>query len=182
MLVLNSNEDNISCNITAQPTKLPSLITLMSKAHGSIGFGCTLQRTAMHSITDIYAFLGPENSREPLHPDTDIMVALLLYGDDFHKLIEEYTEKFGVDMSGYLWYFHSWEEGLNIPGALLFKPPSSRVQRIPVTPAMLLDFAQSGKWTLIYPAHTLPAHRWDRAINWLFIVLLIVIGVWTCRN
>ena len=43
-------------------------------------------------------------------------------------------------MVDYLWYFHSDEEGQNI-GGLIVKPPNLKVKRIPVTPKLLLDFA-----------------------------------------
>ena len=75
-------------------------------------------------------------------------------------------------MSGYLWYFHAAEEiGFGI-GAIFFDPPNYRVKRMPVTPAMLTEFANKGKWDIVYPDHTLPKYRYDLLINTVFIWVL----------
>lgn len=88
-------------------------------------------------------------------------------------LLHAYRRQFGVDMSSYLWYFHTGEEGINL-GALFFSPPYSQVQEIPITLGMLRQFAESRRWTIEYPAHTLLKHRYDIWINWFLLLLLIV--------
>lgn len=102
--------------------------------------------------------------------DTDIFGELGCVGDDFHELISEFAEKFEVDISTYLWYFHADEEGQNF-GALFFKPPYCRVKRIPVTPSVLLQAANSGKWMIVYPEHKLPKYRYDIFFTYLILIL-----------
>jgi hypothetical protein len=68
--------------------------------------------------------------------------------------------------------------GTSIGGAF-FRPPYERVTRIPVTPAMLLLFANSGVWEIGYPAHTLPKKRWDIIINWIAIIAFVIIAIAT---
>lgn len=108
----------------------------------------------------------------------DIFEDLGCVGDDFHELIEDYAKEFKVDMSNYLWYFHGDEEGsLNSIGGWFFKRPFERVKRIPVTPNMLLEFAEAKKWNIQYPYHNIPKVRVDIIINYalagLFLFLLI---------
>ncbi|QHJ06953.1 DUF1493 family protein [Hymenobacter busanensis] len=103
---------------------------------------------------------------DTVEPTSDILADVGVAGDDFHELMEKYAEAFSVDMSGYLWYFHTDEEGggLDIGGSIL-QPPYERVKRIPVTPAMLADFANKGAWDLDYPPHRVPKWRYDILIN-----------------
>jgi hypothetical protein len=108
-------------------------------------------------------------------PDSDIFWELGVTGDEFDILICKYSEKYGVDLNDYLWYFHHDEEGLNLPGALFFKPPNGRVKRIPVTPNMLADFANQKKWGVEYPKHYIPEKRYDLVINNVFYSMLLII-------
>ena len=80
-------------------------------------------------------------------------------------------------MKSYLWYFHTNEEGQNLGGSL-FKAPNERVERIPVTPKMLYEFAKSNKWDINYPEHTLPKRRYDLYFNTTIGVILIIILIW----
>lgn len=111
--------------------------------------------------------------------DTDINGELRIEGDDFDELMKSYSEQFKVDMSDYWWYFHHEEEGFQISlGRLLFKPPNLRVERIPVTPTMLADFANKGKWDINYPAHKIPAIRFDMILDWIFTGIFLVSLIW----
>jgi hypothetical protein len=85
-------------------------------------------------------------------------------------MIEKYAKKYNVDMSAYLWYFHTDEEGFNSIGGQFFKPPYERVTRIPVTPQMLADFIVTKKWKVDYPAHEIPKHRTDLIINKIILI------------
>lgn len=122
-----------------------------------------------YSEENIISFLTDLVGREKITALTDIFSDLGVVGDDFHEMIEEYSKKFSVDMTSYLWYFHSDEEGQNF-GACFFKTPNERVKRIPVTPKMLVDFANKGKWTIDYPEHTLPKRRYDLIINTVLVI------------
>ena len=105
----------------------------------------------------------------------DICKDLGCGGDDFQELIEEYARKFKVDRSAYLWYLHAGEEGRwNSIGSLFFKPPYKKVEHIPVTPQLLLEFANAGKWGMNYPEHRLSKRRYDMLMNQLVVGLLII--------
>lgn len=103
--------------------------------------------------------------------DIDIFQDLGCVGDDFHELIEIYAQQFEVNMSSYLWYFHTDEEGCNL-GAFFFKPPHQRVKRIAVTPAMLHQFAEKREWGVVYPEHSIPKRRIDMYLSWLLYLLI----------
>jgi hypothetical protein len=128
----------------------------------------------MYSQEQIFEFIKARSGIDLLSIDDDLLNDLGISGDDFHELIAEYQKEFNVDMAGYLWYFHSDEEGNNIGGAF-FSPPYERVNHIPVTPSKLLEFANKGHWDIKYPEHTLPKYRLDIIIN---IVLIIVFLSW----
>ena len=108
-----------------------------------------------YSKENIVSFLTDLIGVDKITLQSDIFFDLGVVGDDFHEMIEKYQKTFNVDITNYLWYFHADEEGQSIGGGF-FKAPYERVKRIPVTPKMLLDFANNGKWTIEYPVHTLP--------------------------
>jgi hypothetical protein len=122
---------------------------------------------------EIIEFLKDFTGLDEINPDSDIF-NLGIVGDDFHEMIGKYAEEYEVDMSEYLWYFHADEEGQNF-GALFFKPPYSRVERIPITPRLLSDFAKTKKWTIKYPEHKLPNKRFDIIINIILVIAFIVL-------
>lgn len=132
----------------------------------------------MVSEKEIIKFINARTGDNPLG-DTDINGELRIEGDDFDELMKSYSEQFKVDMSDYWWYFHHEEEGFQISlGRLLFKPPNLRVERIPVTPTMLADFANKGKWDINYPAHKIPAIRFDMILDWIFTGIFLVSLIW----
>ena len=129
----------------------------------------------MFTYDDVYVFLVQQLGvkRETLTPETSLFDDLGVDGDDFFELADAFAHRFNVDMSGYRWFFHHGEEGFNIDW-ILFKPPNRRVRRIRVTPKLLLESANAGKWALEYPAHKLSPIRWDRMLS-LGVVCLIVL-------
>jgi hypothetical protein len=83
-------------------------------------------------------------------------------------------------MNSYRWYFHAKEEGgWNSLGALFFKPPYKRVTHIPVTPKLLQDAANKGRWDLQYPPHTIPKRRWDLIINGILFLAVLLWALYT---
>ena len=130
----------------------------------------------MYSFDDVSAFLVKRLRVDPseLTPFTSLRKDLGVEGDDFFELEEAFAEKFRVDMSGYRWYFHHGEEGtwLSI-GRLFFPAPYDRVVEIPVTPQLLLDSANAGKWIVQYPDHELPRRRYDSLIDQFVYLTLI---------
>jgi hypothetical protein len=127
------------------------------------------------TIEEIIALVSKKSgaSVDEIKPDSDIFHDIGLVGDDFHELIEEYAKKYSVNMESYLWYFHADEEGRSFGGEF-FAPPYRLVKRIPVTPIMLVEFANKGKWDISYPEHTLPKRRNDLLINRIMLYLFIV--------
>lgn len=126
----------------------------------------------MISEQTIIAYITDFAGRDKIHSDTDLFGEANIRGDDFHDLLEKYSVQFHVDMSAYLWYFHADEEGQNF-GSNFFKPPYKLHKRIPVTPKMLTEFANSGYWFIPYPEHVLPKRRYDLFLNLMLLLLLI---------
>ena len=130
----------------------------------------------MNKITEeeIIQFLKEETYEEVITSETDIFNECGVSGDDCDELLEAYQKKFDVNMTGYLWYFHCDEEGMGNIGGTFFQPPNERVERIPVTPKMLSEFANSKIWKIDYPEHNLPKKRYDLLINQtIFFIILI---------
>ena len=111
----------------------------------------------------------------PLAATTDLHADLGVDGDDMCELISEYSRRFAVNIAGYRWYFHCGEEGLPLLGWLFFPPPYRRVERIPITPAMLHQYAIEHRWSLDYPPHTLPKRRYD---VWVDLALFALVLGW----
>lgn len=141
----------------------------------------------MVTLNEITALIKDKTGvdEDEVQEQTDILTDLGVVGDDFHELIDEYARKYQVDMTVYLWYFHADEEGQNI-GGIFFRPPYERVQRIPVTPIMLKEFANKGKWEIDYPNHQLPKKRYDLLFNQILSLIVfssIILGIiWRLIN
>lgn len=134
----------------------------------------TIRFMSNYNIEEIYGLIQEFNTTgEELTPETDIFRDLNIYGDDFHELMDSYSAKFNVKMDNYLWYFHTDEEGSGGLGGLFFKSPYDRVNRIPVTPEILSNFAKCGVWMMNYPEHEIPKHRHDLMINKIVLMLIL---------
>lgn len=117
--------------------------------------------TASSRVDEIHALLRLHaGAPEVLTEDTELHADLGLISLDLHEFLEEFAERFQVDMSGFLWYFHSEEDGLN-PFRWIFPAPQDRVTRIPLRLALFYRAAEIGKWPVEYPEHSLPVRRWD---------------------
>jgi hypothetical protein len=129
----------------------------------------------MTNLVEIIVFLEEFSGMEPIDQDADLFSDIGISGDDFHEMIEQFASKYSVDRTNYLWYFHTDEEGSNILGGLFFDPPYKRVKRIPITPLMLAEFANKGKWDIQYPVHKIPSKRYDLIINQIVFGLLLIL-------
>ncbi len=127
----------------------------------------------MHTIYEIIEFVRNETASKIVSFDSDIERDLGCTGDDFPELMDKYSKKYNVEMANYLWYFHHAEEG-NSFGSNFFSAPNEIVNHIPVTPNLLLKFAENGKWNLKYPEHKLPKRRYDLIANQIFLFLVAV--------
>jgi len=132
----------------------------------------------LYSFEEIQSFIVDKTGCDlpEVIPGCDIHDDLGCTGDDFSELMEAYSSRFHVKMDGYLWYFHMVEEGQNL-GSIIFRSPDERVGRIPVTPGLMLEFANRGYWDITYPEHQLPKKRYDLILNkvlaGLFVAYLI---------
>ena len=130
------------------------------------------------TLGEIASFVREQTGApEPLALTTDLHGDLGVDGDDMHELILEFSRRFAVDVSGYRGYFHCGEEGLPLLGWLFFPPPHRRVERIPITPAMLHQYAIEHRWSLEYPPHTLPKRRYDVWVDLTLFALVLGFGV-----
>ncbi|MDB5251120.1 MAG: hypothetical protein JWP27_289 [Flaviaesturariibacter sp.] len=123
-----------------------------------------------YTLAQVGRFLE-ERLGEAVPLDADIFADLGCTGIRFTQLISAFGLRFDVDISAYRWYFHTNEDETTI-GAMFFKPPYERVERIAVTPEMLLQFANSGWWDITYPEHEIPSSRAD-----IFITILVIFAV-----
>jgi len=130
----------------------------------------------MPSFDEIAEFVSDYTcvERSRLTEATTLLGDLGLNGIDNDIFLRKYSERFNVDLSGYLWYFHTYEEFHSI-GALFFRPPNKRVKNIPVTIGMLHKFAQAGRWNVVYPDHRIPSVRLDVVLNNTIIVCLLLL-------
>ncbi len=130
----------------------------------------------MKNIDKIIDLIRKHSGLDEVNLTTDITSDLGMHGDDFHELIENYADIFEMDMTDYLWYFHAEEEGQNI-GGFFFRPPNQRVERMIVTPKMLAEFSEKGKWDIVYPKHSIPKKRIDLIINTVLVIITAVVLV-----
>lgn len=135
----------------------------------------------MIELAEIVKFLKDQTGCDKIFENSDVTEDLGVDGDDFDDLVVTFSKKFNVDISSCLWYFHCGEEGnWNSIGGAFFESPDRRVKHIPVTPLMLLEFAQKGKWDIQYPDHKLPKRRYDILINQALIVGFVVFLIYKC--
>lgn len=132
-----------------------------------------MNRVAEQEIID---FIEKEFWKSKLNSNSDIFTVVGIDGDDCDEFLHKYAEKYNVDMSNFLWYFHYQDEAsVNGFGKFFFKNPHQCVKTIPITPKMLAEFANNKKWDIDYPEHKLPKYRYDLYINWIFIFILITL-------
>lgn len=121
--------------------------------------------SAVSRVEEINALVREHTGVQgPLSEDTDLGGDLRMLEPDLDELLVAFAERFRVDLSGFLWYFHTDEDGVS-PGRLFFRAPQDRVTRIPLRLALLYRAAEIGRWPVDYPEHFLPARRWDVVFN-----------------
>ena len=129
----------------------------------------------MATVSEMVEFVRDLTGNDKIREHTDILDSGCV-GDDFHELIERFSDRYHVDMNAYLWYFHGDEEGFNI-GGLFYKPPYDQVKRIPVTPALLAEISGVGRWNIEYPDHVISSKRPDIIFNKIFFGLALLVLV-----
>ncbi|WP_299262767.1 DUF1493 family protein [uncultured Psychrosphaera sp.] len=126
-------------------------------------------------LKDIYLFLEEALGIDPktIKPGSDLFEDFGVFGDDLFELIEVFSENYSVNVDDFLWYFHSPEEASSL-FRMIFLPPNKRVSRIPITPDMLVQYANQKCWGLEYPAHEIPNRRWDILLSQLLLITLLI--------
>ena len=131
------------------------------------------------SLNDIVDFVRAATGFEgEMSGSTGLEADVGIWGDAHDALMSQYAEKYGVDMSGYLWYFHTREEPFFPSFGFVFKPPYSRVTRMDITVGTLLEGANTGRWPVKYPPHSLPRYRYDVIASYVVIVAFIAVVAW----
>lgn len=127
----------------------------------------------MVAIAEIYRFINTELDvpEALLNGDTDLFATFDIAADICEDFIETFGQKFKVDLTDYRWYFHHGEAGLNL-GGFIIAPPYKRVERIAITPELLLRSATKRRWKVNYPDHQIPQKRWDMLINKIILFLV----------
>lgn len=111
----------------------------------------------------------------PAEGDADLFDQFGIDGDDASDFMTAFGACFDVACEDYRWYFHHREEGWNI-AALFFAPPNRRVERIPITPDILVRIIETAQWPVQYPPHVLPKVRWDVRLNQSMLLVAIALG------
>ncbi len=132
---------------------------------------------------DIIEFIEKEYWKSNLQSDSDIFKTLEIIGDDCNEIMMKYHETYNVNMDTFLWYFHYKDEAsINSIGSLIYKTPDKLVKRIPLTPKMLTEFANTKIWNIEYPEHKLPKYRYDLITTNVILVFFISILIYKCTK
>lgn len=127
---------------------------------------------------EIIDFIETEYWKSNLQSNSDIFETVRISGDDCFELIEKFSKKYDVDISNFLWYFHHEEEGSwNSIGGYFYKSPDKLVNRIPITPKMLAQFAETKKWEINYPHHQVPDKRKDLIFNQIVLIIITILAI-----
>jgi hypothetical protein len=127
-----------------------------------------------YTIENIIDFLKEQSLEDEINAQTNVCDDIGMSGDDFDEMMTAFAEKFSVDMASYLWYFHSEEEG-SWTTLSLFPRANEQVKRIPLTPTILTDFANLGKWDMVYPEHKVTLTEYNDYFT--LSIFIILIGV-----
>lgn len=125
---------------------------------------------------DILALVVEYSTVDPRHFDpSDVFIGNGIEGDDADELLKAFAEAFDVDLSQFIDYFHFVGD----------EPPMGRrefpvdadgkvIPFWPVTLDMLVDAAEAGHWTLVYPEHEVRTSLWWRVFEYGALALLLV--------
>ncbi len=93
-------------------------------------------------------------------------------GDDADEFIDGFSERFGVDLGGFVDVFHYDPDEPPMGRFRLLGPDGQKLERIPLTLAMLEAAARDGRWAYPYPPHEVKTSRVLGVAIWgLFIVM-----------
>lgn len=121
--------------------------------------------SAVSTVAEINALVRKHTgARGMLSEETDLHSDLRLISLDLEEFLDEFAKRFDVDLSEFLWYFHTEEDGVSL-GRLFFAAPQDLVTRIPLRLALFYQAVELGRWPVDYPEHSLPRRRWDVVVD-----------------
>jgi len=140
--------------------------------------------STQYSIIDIQQFIATQLGCDLalVTEDADIVYDLDCVDFALDEFVAAYRTKFGVNMEDYRWYFHTnvVSGDTSAIGKMLFKTPPNAVKHIPITPQILWESANQGKWVIWYPEHTVPRRRFDAYIQLSILFIFIIAILYTC--
>ncbi|MEX1202227.1 MAG: DUF1493 family protein [Ferruginibacter sp.] len=140
--------------------------------------------STQYSITDIQQFIATQLRCDLalVTEEADIIYDLNCVNLSLDEFIAAYRMKFDVNMEDYRWYFHTnvVSGDTSTIGKILFKTPPNAVKHIPITPKVLWESANQGKWLIWYPEHTVPRRRFDAYIQLSILFIFIIAVLYTC--
>jgi hypothetical protein len=130
----------------------------------------------MDARSDLAEWFGQYlGEKLPAEGNADLFDQFGIVGDDASEFTDAFGARFDLAGDDYRWYFHHGDEGWS-PGALFIAPPNRRVERIPITPDILVRAIEAGRWPVQYPHHALPKVRWDIRLNQALLLVPIACG------
>jgi hypothetical protein len=104
----------------------------------------------------------------------DILGSVGMAGDDAGEFLEAFAKEFSVDFSDFLWYLHyNANEPPFVRTVWGVDKEGRRIPDIPIRLADLVSAAESGKWRVVYPAHSIA--RIPQWSGLLFAALLLLL-------
>ncbi|MCB1336990.1 MAG: DUF1493 family protein [Maritimibacter sp.] len=136
-------------------------------------------------LRDEILALAREHGGKEIAPgaDDDLLGAFGMEGDDAAEFLEAFADRFGVELSGLLPYFHYVEDARQRrPRVYPVAPDGARLPMRPITLADLVAAAEAGRWTLSYPPHELREAIGAKIKRWLvvgFFLAVLLLWTWT---
>lgn len=105
----------------------------------------------------------------------DLLAAMGAEGDDASEFLEAFADSYSVDMADFLWFFHyNADEPPSFQRARPVDRDGRSLARIPITPSLLADAANQGRWPLEYPVHRMQVSRWPMRLMSIFLATLVL--------
>lgn len=100
-----------------------------------------------------------------------------LEGDDATDFLEDYAQRFDVDLSSMLWEFHFIaDEPPNYRRVIPVDVDGKDIPWMPITLDQLVRAAEQGRWVFDYPEHTIRTAIWSRYL-WLLVLGVVLVGM-----
>jgi hypothetical protein len=111
---------------------------------------------------EILAFLAVHQGRRPTAAEAcDLVGRFGMDGDDATEFLDAYAKRFAVNLDGFIWYFHHFDEPPNARRVFPVGPDGRDLPMIPITVDTLVSGAERGVWPITYADHR-PVNRWWR--------------------